>query len=137
MLALLTPVCPVRAAEGGRSAGMVRALCVGLFTLPLFAELRELPAPCGALPRSVMSPWAAQVRVALVDGGRFCEKRPDVRALVLTVCTGILEAAWAGAVRATTERLCTEDDGVATCPLALAEPMKLCRVGERPAPLVT
>jgi hypothetical protein len=33
------------------------------------------------------------VREEFEDGGRFCEKRPDVKVLVLTVCTGILEAA--------------------------------------------
>jgi hypothetical protein len=53
------------------------------------------------------------------------------------VCTGICEAACAGAVRATTARFWTEAGGVATCDLTFAEPSELCCVGLIPTELVT
>jgi hypothetical protein len=47
---------------------------------------------------------------------------PGVSVLALTVCTGICDAAGAGAVRATTGRLITEAGGAATCLPAFAPP---------------
>jgi hypothetical protein len=53
------------------------------------------------------------------------------------VLTGMCEAAALGAVRATTERLATDEGGVATCPRPFAAPLKLALVGLNEAPLVT
>src|ERR1700687_601925 len=47
---------------------------------------------------------------------------PGVKVLALTVCTGICDAAGAGAVRATTGRLITEAGGAATCLPTFAPP---------------
>jgi hypothetical protein len=55
----------------------------------------------------------------------------------LTVRTGIWEAPWAGAVRATTVRFCTSAGGVATCDLLFTEPSELRGVGWIPTELVT
>jgi len=53
------------------------------------------------------------------------------------VRTGVCEAAAAGAVRAITERFITDDGGVDTRPRPFAAPVKLLRVGVKPARLVT
>lgn len=63
--------------------------------------------------------------------------RPAESVRVSIVRTGMCEAAAPGAVRAITERLVTEAGGVATRPRALAAPVKLLRVGEKFAPLLT
>jgi hypothetical protein len=63
--------------------------------------------------------------------------RPADRLLLLTVCTGMCEAAAAGAVRAITARFCTDEGGVETWARAFAAPVKLALVGENEALLVT
>jgi hypothetical protein len=63
--------------------------------------------------------------------------RPADKPRVSMVRTGMCEAAAAGAVRAITERFMTLAGGVETRPRALAAPVKLARVGEKSARLVT
>jgi hypothetical protein len=65
--------------------------------------------------------------------------RPADNARVSMVRTEMCEAAAPGAVRAITERFITDDGGVETRPraFAFAAPVKLPRVGEKSARLVT
>ena len=63
--------------------------------------------------------------------------RPADKPRVSMVRTGMCEAAAAGAVRAITERFVILAGGVETRPRVLAAPVKLARVGEKSARLVT
>jgi hypothetical protein len=77
--------------------------------IPGLLDVAELPVPLtGRLdPLPVKTP-----RFLMLFAGPLLV-RAGVKVLVFTVCTGMCEAAAAGAVRAMTERFCTEDDGVA------------------------
>lgn len=146
-------------AQAGRSDRFMLAACVELpFRVPalvLAVRFASVPKPCGARPRSVAVPCAAQVRppfalvtgrlfaAPAIDGGRPCDSwfwrplaavlpvvlpklfgtverpptcptvRPADKLVVFTVRTGILPAPAAGAVRATTDRFCTDVGGIA------------------------
>jgi hypothetical protein len=85
----MLPFDPEPPAHGGRSDRFIGAGCGELLPTPaavLAGRLVLLPKPCGARPRSVALPWAAQFRVLLAplvapglfvapaaEGGRFCE----------------------------------------------------------------
>jgi hypothetical protein len=126
---------PPALADGGRllASSRCRADIAPLFTsLPgrLFAD-----AEAPALLRAPKPP---------VFAGRFAAPltapfptRPADRVRESMVLTGMCEAAALGAVRATTERLATDEGGVATCPRPFAAPLKLALVGLTAALLVT
>jgi hypothetical protein len=63
--------------------------------------------------------------------------RPVDSPRVSIVRTGMCEAAAPGAVRAITERFITEAGGIETRPRLFAAPVKLVRVGVKPARFVT
>jgi hypothetical protein len=96
-------------AHGGRSERPERVAGAELFSGALLAGPFDRPKPWGARPRSVVLPWASQLRAPLVRllivppavDGLFCESwfwrvdiaelagRPAESALVLIVRTGI------------------------------------------------
>jgi hypothetical protein len=131
------PLAPAFAlAEGGRllASSRWREEAAPLFTSfagRLFADGVREPKPPLFAPLPLFAPRLnPPLDVPLLT-------RPSVSPRVSIVRTGVCEAAAPGAVRATTERFATEAGGVATRPRAFAAPVKLVRVGVKPARLVT
>lgn len=119
--------------------------------LPCASQVRvPLPDRLVAAPLVVAFNVARLLSPPFAEGGLFCESwfcradiagltrmlfagalfvRPADKPVALMVCTGICEAAAAGAVRAITERFCIEEGGVETRPPRFAAPSELCLVG--------